>query len=380
MTMLASLTLLPSLLTIFGGRIERSVRKHAAKAKREPGRLWRRWADVVQRRPWPALVVALVALVLLALPALGMRLGFADAGNDDPSTTSRQAYELTEQGFGRGRQRAADRGDGRHRGRGGGGVRRWSAGTDGVAFATPPEPSPDGEMFTSLAFPETSPQAEETEDLVHTPARRARRRPPGRRDDGGRDRLRRGGVGPDAAVHGVVVGLSALLLLLVFGSVVVAVKAAILNLISIGASLGVMRLVFQDGRFGAEAGPIEAFVPVMIFAIVFGLSMDYEVFLISRMHEEWHRTGDAVAAVREGLAHTGGVITAAGAIMIVVFGAFILSPDRMLQQFGPRPGHRRTPRRPGHPLPRRTRRDAALRRTSLVGTSRPAAGPGRVTR
>ncbi len=333
MTMLASLTLLPSLLTIFGGRIERSVHKRAAKAKHESGRLWRRWADVVQRRPWPALAVALVALTLLALPALGMRLGFADAGNDDPSTTSRQAYELTEQGFGPGANgplivaTVGSEAEAQA-------AYELVADTGGVAFATPPEASPDGEMYTSLAFPETSPQAEETEDLVHT-----------LRDELGEAHLVGGTTA--AAIDfaeavsarmllfvGVVVGLSALLLLLVFGSVVVAVKAAILNLISIGAALGVIRLVFQDGRFGAEAGPVEAFVPVMIFAIVFGLSMDYEVFLVSRMHEEWHRTGDAFGAVREGLAHTGGVITAAGAIMVVVFGAFILSPDRMLQQFG----------------------------------------------
>jgi RND superfamily putative drug exporter len=132
----------------------------------------------------------------------------------------------------------------------------------------------------------------------------------------------------------VVVGLSALLLIAVFRSVLVPVKAAVLNLFSIGASLGVITLVFQHGWFGAQAGPIEAFVPVMIFAIVFGLSMDYEVFLISRIHEEWRRTGDAQLAVREGLANTGTVITAAAAIMIVVFGAFLLSPDRMLKQFG----------------------------------------------
>jgi RND superfamily putative drug exporter len=131
-----------------------------------------------------------------------------------------------------------------------------------------------------------------------------------------------------------VVGLSALLLLAVFRSVLIPLKAALLNLLSIGASLGVITLVFQEGWFGAQPGPIEAFVPVMIFAIVFGLSMDYEVFLVSRIHEEWRRGGNAIQAVREGLANTGSVITAAAAIMIVVFGAFLLSPDRMLQQFG----------------------------------------------
>jgi putative drug exporter of the RND superfamily len=132
----------------------------------------------------------------------------------------------------------------------------------------------------------------------------------------------------------IVVGLSALLLMVVFRSVLIPVKAALLNLLSIAAALGVITLVFQDGRFGAQPGPIEAFIPVMIFAIVFGLSMDYEVFLISRIHEEWERTRDPEQAVRAGLAATGKVITAAAAIMIVVFAAFVLSPDRMLQQFG----------------------------------------------
>jgi putative drug exporter of the RND superfamily len=132
----------------------------------------------------------------------------------------------------------------------------------------------------------------------------------------------------------IVVCLSALLLLLVFRSLLIPVKAALLNLLSIGAALGVITAVFQYGWFGTQPGPIEAFIPVMIFAIVFGLSMDYEVFLVSRMHEEWVRTRDHSAAVREGLAATGKVITAAAAIMIVVFAAFMLTPSRMLQQFG----------------------------------------------
>jgi RND superfamily putative drug exporter len=132
----------------------------------------------------------------------------------------------------------------------------------------------------------------------------------------------------------VVVGLSALLLMVVFRSLLVPLKAAMLNLLSVAASLGVITYVFQEGAFGVQPGPIEAFVPVMIFAIVFGLSMDYEVFLLSRMHEEWEGAGDAARAVREGMATTGRVVTAAGAIMVVVFGSFLLSPDRMLQQFG----------------------------------------------
>jgi RND superfamily putative drug exporter len=131
-----------------------------------------------------------------------------------------------------------------------------------------------------------------------------------------------------------VVGLSSLLLMVVFRSVLIPLKAAILNLLSIGAALGVMTYVFGEGNLGAQPGPIEAFLPVIVFAVVFGLSMDYEVFLVSRIHEEWRRTADAQASVREGLAMTGGVITAAAAIMVVVFGAFVASGDRMLQQMG----------------------------------------------
>lgn len=333
MTMVASLTLLPCLLTIFGRRIERSVRKHAARRKRETGAGWRRWGALIQRSPWPPLLVAVAALAALATPALGMHLGFADAGNDHPSTTTHQAYDLVSEGFGPGAN---------------GPLVVMTTGTeeqarsahaaleahDGITSATPPRAAPDGEVYVTLAFPETSPQDERTTALVEE-----------LRQDLGEDHLV---GGPTAAAVdfskaveqrfplfiAVVVGLSALLLLVVFRSVPIAIKAAVLNLLSIGASLGAIELVFGDGRFGAEAGPIEAFVPVMIFAIVFGLSMDYEVFLVSRMHEEWERSHDSAHAVREGLASTGSVITAAAGIMVVVFGAFILSPDRMLQQFG----------------------------------------------
>ena len=136
----------------------------------------------------------------------------------------------------------------------------------------------------------------------------------------------------------VVVGLSALLLMAVFRSLLIPVKAALLNLLSVGASLGAITLVFQHGLLGGllgvEPGPIEAFVPVMIFAIAFGLSMDYEVFLISRMHEKWQENPDASAAIRHGMVTTGRIVTAAAAIMVVVFASFLLDPSRMLKQFG----------------------------------------------
>ncbi|KAF4407129.1 MMPL family transporter [Streptomyces lycii] len=348
-TMLASLTLLPALLGITGARIRRNVEKRAAKAAGEEGARWRRWATGVQRRPWAALVVSLLALGALAAPAADMRLGFADAGNDPETKTSRQAYDLLAEGFGAGfngplvivsNPAGANASD---PGAAGAELRRTLAGTPGIAAATPPVPAGDDSgVSTVIAFPETSPQSAETSELVGS-----------LRDDVLPALERETGAeylvgGPTAASEdfaatvadrlplfvSVVVGLSALLLLVVFRSVLIPVKAALLNLVSIGAALGAITLVFQHGWFGVEPGPIESFIPVMIFAIVFGLSMDYEVFLLSRIHEEWERTKDAQGAVREGLAATGKVITAAAAIMIVVFAAFVLSPDRMLQQFG----------------------------------------------
>jgi RND superfamily putative drug exporter len=137
---------------------------------------------------------------------------------------------------------------------------------------------------------------------------------------------------------GIVIALSALLLMVVFRSFVIPLQAAVMNLLSIGAALGVVQAVFERGwlssLFGVSPGPIEAFIPVMAFAIVFGLSMDYEVFLISRVHEEWQTRGDASAAVREGLAHTGRVISAAALVMVAVFGAFALGGSRVLELFG----------------------------------------------
>jgi RND superfamily putative drug exporter len=333
-TMVASLTLLPALLTLFGSRIEKSVRRHAVKARREPGAVWRRWAGRVQRSPWPALVLAVVALGALAAPALGMRLGFNDAGNDPAGSTSRVAYDLVSAKLGpgangpllvvtEGSRDAAEA------------VRAKVQAVPGIVRngVTQPVPLSDG-TYLMRAQPTTGPQDAATTELV-TDLRHQ--------------------LGESALVGGstaanidfsqtvadrlplfllVVVGLSGLLLMCVFRSLLIALKASVLNLLSIGAALGAMKLVYQDGLLWGHAGPIESFMPVFIFALVFGLSMDYEVFLLSRMREFWLATGDAQHAVREGLAHTGSVITAAAAIMFMVFGAFALLPDRMLQQAG----------------------------------------------
>ncbi|MCX5336215.1 MMPL family transporter [Streptomyces sp. NBC_00140] len=343
-TMAASLVLLPALLALFGRRIQRHVLKQQTKATRKgktEGNRWRAMARVVQRRPIPTLLVGVIALLALSAPALGMRLGFADSGNDPEETTSRHAYDLLAEGFGPGFNGplivlvTGDEEVGKT-------VQAKLATTDGVAEASPAMPSEDGALSTVFVYPTTSPQADGTVDLVHH-----------LRDDVAP--ALEGSTGADVLVGGataasqdvsetladrlpvfvaVVVGVSSLLLLLVFRSVWIPVKAAVLNLLSISAALGVITLVFQHGWFGAQPGPIEAFIPALIFAIVFGLSMDYEVFLISRIHEEWMRTKDPAQSVREGLASTGKVITAAAAIMMFVFGAFVLSSDRMLQQFG----------------------------------------------
>ncbi|MGP3966570.1 MMPL family transporter [Streptomyces sp. 6N223] len=343
-TMAASLVLLPALLALFGRRIQRHVLKHAAKAAakgKAEGRRWRALAQAVQRRPLPALLVAVLALLALSAPALSMRLGFADAGNDPGTSTSRQAYDLLAEGFGPGFNGplvVVTQGDEAA----GQAVQSELAKAEGVAAASPAMPSEDGALSTVIVYPTTAPQDEGTTDLVHHLRDDVA---PGLERDTGAEILVGGATAASQDFAdtvsqrlpifvAVVVGLSSLLLMLVFRSVLIPLKAALLNLLSISAALGAMTLVFQEGWFGVQPGPIEAFLPVLIFAIVFGLSMDYEVFLVSRIHEEWERTKDHSLAVREGLAATGKVITAAGAIMIVVFGAFMLSPDRMLQQFG----------------------------------------------
>jgi putative drug exporter of the RND superfamily len=355
-TMVASLTLLPALLGLFGHRFQRQVTARAARREsqgRPPaGAAWRRWGATVQRRPLAALLVAVIALGALSLPVLGMRLGFADAGNDPSSTTSRQAYDLLSRGFGPGfngplvivasaSASAADGGRGGAERAGQAATRALNRMPD-VASATAPIPTRDGKAATVLAFPTSSPQDEATSDLVHR--LRDEVLPRLERETGARYLV----GGATAAAEdfasvvsgrillfvGIVVGVSMLLLMTVFRSLLIPLKAALLNLLSIGAALGAMILVFQEGLFGIEEGPVEPWIPVMIFAIIFGLSMDYEIFLVSRIHEEWTRTREHSLAVREGLGHTGSLITAAGAIMIAVFGSFMLSPERVLQEIG----------------------------------------------
>jgi RND superfamily putative drug exporter len=344
----ASLTLLPALLGFTGHRIGRVGRGRAGRRDAGPG-FWARWVEAIQRRPAVAAIAATAIMLALAAPALGLRLGASDAGNDPAGKTTRNSYDLVARGFGKGfngplqlavklPKANADSALAR--------LDRSLRATPGVASVAAPRLNAAGDTASIQVFPTSSPQSAQTTDLVTS--LRDSVLPPLERSTGATVYV--GGATASQAdfAHvlssklplfiGVVIALSALLLLVVFRSFVIPLQAAVMNLLSIGAALGVAQAVFErgwlSGLFGVQPGPIEAFVPVMAFAIVFGLSMDYEVFLISRVHEEWQSRGDARAAVREGLAHTGRVITAAAAVMVAVFGAFALSGSRVLELFG----------------------------------------------
>jgi RND superfamily putative drug exporter len=346
----ASLTLLPALLAIAGRRIGQAGSRRAARAGNEsrPG-FWLRWARQVQRRPAVTAVAATAVMLVLAAPALGLRLGSSDAGNDPTSQTTRQAYDLLAKGFGPGFNgplqvavalpAAGDVAALQH-------LTHALRSTPGVASVATPRLNPTATAAAIVAYPTTSPQSAQTSSLVSR--LRSHTIPPIERSTGARIFIGGATASQIDFSHilsnklplfiAVVVGLAALLLLVVFRSLVIPPQAALMNLLSIGASLGVVQAVFErgwlGGLFGIQSGPIDAFIPVIAFAIVFGLSMDYEVFLISRVHEEWQTRRDASAAVREGLARTGRVITAAAAVMVAVFGAFAISGTRVLEMFG----------------------------------------------
>jgi RND superfamily putative drug exporter len=344
----ASLTLLPALLRFAGRRIGEAGRARAARADDAPG-FWARWVVTIQRRPAVAAVAATVIMLALAAPALGLRLGASDAGNDPAGHTTRHAYDLIARGFGKGFNGPLQLAVKLPKAHAGSALTQLNAslqGTPGVASVAAPRLNPARDTASIQVFPTSSPQSARTTSLVaHL---RNSVLPPLERATG--TTIYVGGATASQAdfAHvlssklplfiGIVIALSALLLLVVFRSFWIPLQAAAMNLLSIGAALGVVQAVFErgwlSGVFGVQPGPIEAFIPVMAFAIVFGLSMDYEVFLISRVHEEWQSRGDASAAVREGLAHTGRVITAAAAVMVAVFGAFAFGGNRVLELFG----------------------------------------------
>jgi RND superfamily putative drug exporter len=335
---LASITLLPAMLAIVGRRVDRLHIPGLGRSLRTGGgTLATRWSRVVQRRAGIAAALGATVLILLTLPVLGLRYGFPDEGNDPDGSSTRAAYELVSRGFGPGSTGpllvASEKTSGLDA------VAQRMRGEEGVSFVTPIRASPDGEVAVFSVMPTTSPQDEATADLV--------------------DRLRElapAGVyvgGSTAAfvdqsdyvsgripvfIAGVVL-LSFLLLLLAFRAPLIALKAGVMNLLSVGAAYGVVALAAEGGWFGSLLGvdtdtPVPPFIPVMMFAVLFGLSMDYEVFLLSRIREEYNRTGETSSAVADGLAKTARVITAAAAIMVVVFLAFIFSTEVFLKLMG----------------------------------------------
>jgi RND superfamily putative drug exporter len=352
--MLAAVTLLPALLSYLGPRVDRLRIPFLGRTLKSEGKNGAspaaRWSHAVQRRPWTAAIAGTALLLALAAPALGMRLGFPDAGNDPPDTMTRQAYDLNTEGFGPGTNGPlviaaelpgpqakpsidsfAER------------LRREPR----VAFVAPPRINAERSAAIVTVIPKGSPQDKETADLVKQ-----------LRDVVVPEEL--GPSGITASVGGVsaaledqsdyitdrmplfiagVVGLSFLLLLIAFHSPLISLKAGVMNLLSVSAAYGVMTLVAKGGTVSALIGidhevPVAPFMPVMMFAILFGLSMDYEVFLISRIREEYLKDGDTRRAVADGLAKTARVITAAAAIMVVVFLAFLAAPDTFLKLFG----------------------------------------------
>ncbi len=353
-TMFAALTLLPALIGGAGTRMDgitkkRAARRAAKQAAKTEGVGWERWSRAVQRRPWPAAVLSIVLLGAMAIPALDMRLGSSDAGVDPPGSTTRAAYRLIAEGFGAGSNgsflivaKLGTKGDKAEAKQVADGIRADKE----FGFVAPAAVSPDGVVATVNAYPRTGPQEAATTDTLN---RLRSDVVPGLEQRTGAT-IEVGGFTAsnedfsDVVASklplfvGVVVLFSALLLLVVFRSVVIPVKAAAMNLLSIGAALGFVTLIFQDGHgaglLGIGTGPIESFVPVLMFAIVFGLSMDYEVFLISRVHEEWEKSHDASDAVARGLQSTGRVITAAASIMVLVFASFALGDDRVIKLFG----------------------------------------------
>jgi RND superfamily putative drug exporter len=353
MTMLAALTVLPAVLSRFGERIARPGRRARnsgeSSAAREARGPWARWANLIQRHPWPGAVAGLAIMLTLATPALALRLGNSDAGNNPPSSTTRHSYDLLAKGFGSGFNGPLQVVASLPHAGDSAAVASIAASlraTGDVTSVSPARLSPVGQTAVFLVYPSSAPQSLATSNLVE--GLRKHTLPPLAQSTGARIL-----VGGQQATTidftsvlssklplfiGIVVALSALLLLIVFRSLVIPLQAAFMNLLSIGAALGVVVAIFQWGWLGSffnvKGGPIEAFIPVMLFAIVFGLSMDYEVFLVSRIHEEWTRRRDATQAVTQGLASTGRVITAAATIMICVFLSFAIGEARVLKLFG----------------------------------------------
>jgi RND superfamily putative drug exporter len=349
-SVVSALTLLPALLGLLGGWVDRLRLPYVGRRQRASAGLSTRWAHGVTRHPGAAALAGTVALVALAAPVLDMRLGQNDQGSQPPDTSQRQAYDLLADGFGPGFNGPlllvatipddTARRDLDH-------LRGQVAATPGVAAVSESAFNPASDVAVFNAMPTTAPQDAETADIVHHLRDDV---VPGATDGSDLDVL----VGGNTAdfvdldrqmsarlpiLIGAVVALAFVLLMVAFRSILVPLKAALMNLLSVGAAYGVIVAVFQWG-WGkdlvglSETVPIVSWVPMLLFAILFGLSMDYEVFLLSRIREEYLRTRDPRASVARGLAATARVITAAALIMIAVFLAFVAYPEPVTKMVG----------------------------------------------
>jgi RND superfamily putative drug exporter len=356
LTLGASLTVLPAMLSRFGARIARQ--RGAPKTGDGAGPIdpvaaqshsrWRQWSRTVQARPWPLAIVSIAVMIALLLPVFGMRLESSDSGNDPAGTSTRQAFDMLAQGFGAGFNgpllivtELGPNGKASLPA-----IEAAVKGTPNIGAVTPARISPSGSVAVFEAYPGSAPQAVATTDLVNH--LRGDVAPPLEKKTGATILVGGFTAGSIDFSHvlssklplfiGIVVVLSALLLFVIFRSLVIPIQAALMNLLSIGGALGVTVLVFQKGWLagvlGIEKGPVEPWIPVLMFAVIFGLSMDYEVFLVSRVREQWIRHHDASEAVADGIAFTGRVITAAAAIMICVFLSFMFGNERVIKEFG----------------------------------------------
>jgi RND superfamily putative drug exporter len=359
-TMISALTLLPAMLGFIGPKVmsrkqKRNLAKNGPRVVGSDGKgFWPNWADRVQRYPWLSAGVALIVIVIIAIPFFSLRLGSADQGTDPAGTPTRVAFDTLSQGFGPGFNGplllvSVVQPD--QHGVINTVVHDVSQQPDVAKVAQPlyiPSKTGSGDVVLLNVYPKTAPQDVATTDLVNH--LRSDTLPQAAGNSGVKIL-----VGGTTAIFidfanvlssklplfiGLVVLLSFLLLMTVFRSFVIPLTAAVMNLLSIGAAFGILVAVFEWGYGGSLIGltgtsPIEAFLPVMLFAILFGLSMDYQVFLVSRMHEEYIKSGgNNRVAVRNGLAATGKTITAAALIMILVFGSFILGGERVIKEFG----------------------------------------------
>ncbi|WNM30432.1 MMPL family transporter [Streptomyces sp. Li-HN-5-11] len=354
LTVAASVTLLPALLSLIGPRaLSRRERRRLAEHGPEPELptgFAARWSAFVERHPKVLGAVALAVVTVLALPTFSLHLGTSDQGNDPASATTRRAYDLLAEGFGpgvNGPLTLVTRVDGAEDRLALDNLNTSLSATDGVASVAPVTYGTGGTTAYLTVVPDSAPQSQRTSDLVD----RLRGQVLPRAETGTSLDVHVGGVtagyddfagvivGRLPLFVGVVVGLGCVLLLLAFRSLGIPLKAAAMNIAAVAAAFGVVVAIFQWG-WGSEslglgrAGPIEPFLPVIMVSVLFGLSMDYQVFLVSRMYEEWLETGDNRRAVRVGLAETSRVINSAAVIMISVFLAFVLSGDRVIAMFG----------------------------------------------